>query len=97
MRDLDTVNLVVDYFNANRSTVRETAKHFGISKSTGIAILQKLCQMLILKRYFNIISLYGTFVEGKQLKTNIYPKSDLNGHFILKMKKVILQLLFFML
>lgn len=32
--DLNLVNDVVSYFNANNSTVRKTAKHFGISKST---------------------------------------------------------------
>ncbi|MBQ2937748.1 MAG: sporulation transcriptional regulator SpoIIID [Clostridia bacterium] len=34
MRDLDFVKDVVQYFNENQSTVRKTAKHFGISKST---------------------------------------------------------------
>ena len=33
MRDLETVKEIVDYFNKNESTVRETAKHFRISKS----------------------------------------------------------------
>ena len=34
MRDLKKVKNVVAYFNKNNSTVRETARHFGISKST---------------------------------------------------------------
>ena len=34
MRDLKLVEKVVTYFNAHQSTVRETAKVFGISKST---------------------------------------------------------------
>lgn len=34
MRDLKKVKKVVNYFNENESTVRETAKHFCISKST---------------------------------------------------------------
>lgn len=33
MRDLEYVAKVVDYFNSNESTVRETAKKFCISKS----------------------------------------------------------------
>ena len=33
MRDLETIKEIVDYFNKNESTVRETAKHFRISKS----------------------------------------------------------------
>lgn len=32
--DLNFVEDVVSYYNSNRSTVRETAKHFKISKST---------------------------------------------------------------
>ena len=34
MLDLDLVRNVVDYYNENESTVRETAKVFGIPKST---------------------------------------------------------------
>ena len=34
MISLEFVEQIVDYFNTNRSTVRATAKHFGISKST---------------------------------------------------------------
>lgn len=34
MRDLEKVKEVVDYFNENRSTVRKTANHFSMSKST---------------------------------------------------------------
>lgn len=34
MRDLKFIQQVVDYFNLNQSTVRKTAKHFNISKST---------------------------------------------------------------
>lgn len=34
MLDLFFVETVVNYFNQHRSTVRKTAKHFGISKST---------------------------------------------------------------
>lgn len=34
MPDLIYVESVVNYFNTHRSTVRKTAKHFGISKST---------------------------------------------------------------
>lgn len=33
-RDLQFVQKVVDYYNFNRSTVRKTAAHFGIGKST---------------------------------------------------------------
>lgn len=32
--DLKLVQDVVNFYDNNRSTVRETAKHFGISKST---------------------------------------------------------------
>lgn len=32
--DSDFVKKVVDYYNLNRSTVRETANHFGIGKNT---------------------------------------------------------------
>lgn len=42
MHDLDFVGSVVDYFNANRSTVRATAKHFGISKTTVYYYLTKV-------------------------------------------------------
>lgn len=34
MRDLENVRKIVTYFNENRSTVRKTAAHFGISKTT---------------------------------------------------------------
>lgn len=34
MKDLDFIREVVDYFNKNHSTVRATAKVFGISKSS---------------------------------------------------------------
>lgn len=34
MRDLQKVKKVVTYFNENNSTVRKTADHFGMSKST---------------------------------------------------------------
>lgn len=34
MRDLETIKAIVKYFNDNESTVRKTAKHFGISKSS---------------------------------------------------------------
>lgn len=34
MRSLQFIREVVNYFNQNHSTVRETAKHFGISKSS---------------------------------------------------------------
>ena len=34
---------VVNYFNINHSTVRETAKEFGISKSTVHLYLTKIC------------------------------------------------------
>lgn len=34
MRDLNFVAEVVEHFNKNESTVRKTAEHFGISKST---------------------------------------------------------------
>lgn len=33
MRNIEFIQKVVDYFNENNSTVRETAKHFEISKS----------------------------------------------------------------
>ncbi len=34
MINIEFVEQVVTYFNENRSTLRATAKHFGISKST---------------------------------------------------------------
>lgn len=42
MRDLDFIETVVQYFNENQSTVRETAKHFGISKSSVHLYLTKI-------------------------------------------------------
>lgn len=42
MRDINFVRRVVDYFNANESTVRATAKHFKISKSTVHIYLTKI-------------------------------------------------------
>ena len=43
MRNLDAVRDVVDYFNSNRSTVRKTAEHFKISKTTVYDYLTKVC------------------------------------------------------
>lgn len=34
MRDMKTVRAVVQFFNENQSTLKETAKKFGISKTT---------------------------------------------------------------
>lgn len=34
MRDMKTVREVVQFFNENQSTLKETAKKFGISKTT---------------------------------------------------------------
>lgn len=34
MQNLETISAIVKYYNENESTVRETAKHFGISKSS---------------------------------------------------------------
>ena len=42
MRDLEFKRLVVDYFNTYQSTVRETTKHFGISKSCVYIYLTKV-------------------------------------------------------
>ncbi len=42
MLDLTFVAEVVNYFNSHRSTVRETAKHFGISKTTVHLYLTKI-------------------------------------------------------
>lgn len=42
MRDLEFKHSVVDYFNNHQSTVRETAKHFGISKSCVYVYLTKI-------------------------------------------------------
>ena len=42
MIDEQLVKNVVDYFNINHSTVRETAKEFGISKSTVHIYLTKI-------------------------------------------------------
>lgn len=42
MKDLEFIQDVVDYFNENQSTVRETAKHFGISKSSVHRYLTKV-------------------------------------------------------
>lgn len=42
MRDLETISAIVKYFNENESTVRETAKHFGISKSSVHKYLTKV-------------------------------------------------------
>lgn len=43
MIDEQLVKDVVDYFNNNHSTVRKTAKEFGISKSTVYIYLTKIC------------------------------------------------------
>ena len=40
--DYDYIASIVDYFNRNRSTVRETAKHFKIPKSTVYNYLTKI-------------------------------------------------------
>ena len=42
MRDLETISAIVKYFNENESTVRETPKHFGISKSSVYNYLTKV-------------------------------------------------------
>ena len=42
MRTLEFKRSIVDYFNSNQSTVRETAKHFGISKSCVYVYLTEL-------------------------------------------------------
>lgn len=39
---LKDCEMIVDYFNSHRSTVRKTAKHFGMSKSTVHRILTKI-------------------------------------------------------
>lgn len=40
--DSDFVKEVVNYYNSNRSTVRATAKHFGICKATVHNYLTKI-------------------------------------------------------
>lgn len=42
MLNLTFVKTVVDYFNNHHSTVRKTAEHFGISKSTVYVYLTKI-------------------------------------------------------
>lgn len=42
MRDLETISNIVKYFNENESTVRKTAEHFGISKSSVHLYLTKI-------------------------------------------------------
>lgn len=42
MRDSNLVEKVVTYFNTHQSTVRETAKVFGISKSTVYVYLTEI-------------------------------------------------------
>ena len=42
MYDMDLVNKVVDYFNTHDTTVRKTAKHFYISKSSVYVYLTKV-------------------------------------------------------
>ena len=42
MRDQQLVQKVVNYFNTHHSTVRETAKAYGISKSTVYVYLTKV-------------------------------------------------------
>lgn len=42
MKNEQLVKSVVDYFNTHRSTVRETAKVFGISKSTVYVYLTEI-------------------------------------------------------
>lgn len=42
MRDSKLVEKVVTYFNTHQSTVRETAKAFGISKSTVYVYLTEI-------------------------------------------------------
>lgn len=42
MRNMDFVKDVVDYFNNNESTVRQTAEYYSISKSTVHLYLTKV-------------------------------------------------------
>lgn len=72
MIDEQLVKNVVDYFNINHSTVRETAKEFGISKSSVyIYILQRFVQTQLLPKFLLKIKLNGIFSVEKQLKTSI--------------------------
>lgn len=62
---------VVNYFNINHSTVRETAKEFGISKALYIFILQKFVQIQLLLKFLLKIKPSGIFAVVKQQKTSI--------------------------
>lgn len=42
MRDLEFISNVVQYFNDTESTVRKTAEHFGISKTSVYDYLTKI-------------------------------------------------------
>ena len=42
MRDIDEIKKVVKYFNNHETTVRDTAKHCNISKSTVYTYLTKV-------------------------------------------------------
>lgn len=50
MRDLDTIKEIVDHFNENESTVRKTANHFGISKTSVHLYLTKVMPNATSKR-----------------------------------------------
>ena len=44
MRDIDEIKKVVKYFNNHETTVRDTAKHCNISKSTVYTYLTKVME-----------------------------------------------------
>ena len=68
MRDIDEIKKVVKYFNNYETTVRDTAKHCDISKSTVYTYLTKVIPTTeALKK----IKPNGISVEEKQLEKNI--------------------------
>ena len=71
MRDIDEIKKVVKYFNNYETTVRDTAKHCDISKSTVYTYLTKVIPTTEALKKLEKIKPNGISVEEKQLEKNI--------------------------
>lgn len=71
MKDIDEIKKVVKYFNNHETTVRDTAKHCDISKSTVYTYLTKVIPTTEALKKLEKIKPNGISVAEKQLEKNI--------------------------
>ena len=89
MKDIDTRTLqVAEYLVYNKSTIRKTAKYFGISKSTVHNDLSKRLKKLNFALYKNVRQILNINFKEKYIRGGIATKNKY-ANSSQKQKKVI--------